>query len=370
MKDVIIIGGGLAGLTSAILLGRAGFDVLVIEKNQYPYHKVCGEYIANEVLPFLKSLGVEPERLNATKIKHLQISAPSGRLLEMPLDLGGFGISRQSFDHHLYEKAISAGTEFLLNTKVYDVKFTNDVFEVEIPGRAPLNAKVVIGTFGKRSNIDRQLSRKFMQQRSPWMGVKYHVRLDYPDDLIALHNFHEGYCGIAPIEFSKVNICYLTSRDNLKKHGSILEMEKQVLYKNPYLQAIFSKAHYLFMKPEVINEISFGKKEPVWNHILMAGDAAGMIAPLCGNGMAMAIHAGKIAAEECHRFLKSETSRSQMEQAYSHRWDKLFAQRLWAGRQIQRLFGEKLLTEAAISIAKNIPPLARFLVKKTHGETF
>ena len=54
--DVVIIGGGLAGLTCALHLSRKGVDVLLIEKNTYPHHKVCGEYVSNEVLPYLKRL--------------------------------------------------------------------------------------------------------------------------------------------------------------------------------------------------------------------------------------------------------------------------------------------------------------------------
>ena len=70
-------------------------------------------------------------------------------------------------------------------------------------------------------------------------------------------------------------------------------MERQVLLKNPHLKRIFSEADFVFGRPEVINEISFETKDPVENHILMAGDAAGMITPVCGNGMAIAIHSGK-----------------------------------------------------------------------------
>ena len=58
--DVIIIGGGLAGLTNAIHLSKSRQRVLLIEKNSYPKHKVCGEYISNEVLPYLNSLGINP----------------------------------------------------------------------------------------------------------------------------------------------------------------------------------------------------------------------------------------------------------------------------------------------------------------------
>src|SRR5688572_19390952 len=99
MKDVIIVGGGLAGLVNAIVLAKAGLQVVLIEKKQYPFHKVCGEYVSNEVLPFFHSLGIFPENLGASHISRLQVSSPSGqRVLHMPLDLGGFGISRYALD--------------------------------------------------------------------------------------------------------------------------------------------------------------------------------------------------------------------------------------------------------------------------------
>ena len=54
MYDVAILGGGLAGLTNAYLLTKVGYKVILFEKGSYPQHKVCGEYISNEALPFLK----------------------------------------------------------------------------------------------------------------------------------------------------------------------------------------------------------------------------------------------------------------------------------------------------------------------------
>ena len=70
--DVIIIGGGLAGLTSAIHLSKANHSVLLIEKNEYPKHKVCGEYVSNEVLPYLDFLGFNPFEFGAKRISKLK----------------------------------------------------------------------------------------------------------------------------------------------------------------------------------------------------------------------------------------------------------------------------------------------------------
>src|SRR5690606_10741318 len=113
--DVIIAGGGLAGLCNAISLSRAGLKVHVIEQKSYPVHKVCGEYISNETLPFLQSLQINPDQLNPSKISKLLISSPSGSTIHLPLDLGGFGLSRYTLDHFLYKHALGLGARFTLN---------------------------------------------------------------------------------------------------------------------------------------------------------------------------------------------------------------------------------------------------------------
>ena len=73
MRNIVIIGGGLAGLISSIQLIRAGISCTVIEKKSYPLHRVCGEYISNEALKFLKSARLYPEGIDIPKINFLEI---------------------------------------------------------------------------------------------------------------------------------------------------------------------------------------------------------------------------------------------------------------------------------------------------------
>ena len=82
MYQVIIIGGGLGGLLTAILLGRAGISTLVIEKKIYPFHKVCGEYISNEVTSYLHSIGLFPLEFSPPKINRLQISSKNDNVMK------------------------------------------------------------------------------------------------------------------------------------------------------------------------------------------------------------------------------------------------------------------------------------------------
>jgi flavin-dependent dehydrogenase len=147
-------------------------------------------------------------------------------------------------------------------------------------------------------------------------------------------------------------------------------MEEAVLYKNPFLKSLFLNAEFLYERPEVINEISFATKEPVENHVLMAGDAAGMITPLCGNGMALAIHSAKVLSEWVVKFCSKEITRPELELAYRKTWNDLFANRLWAGRQIQQLFGAEWTSNLAVNLMRKASPVAEFLIRQTHGRPF
>lgn len=370
MKDIIIVGGGLAGLINALQLARAGLDVLLIERKAYPFHKVCGEYVSNEVVPFLQSAGAYPEELDPVPIRHFMLSSCSGRYSTTSLDMGGFGISRYAFDQFLYERAKAAGALCRLETQVQNITYCNGAFRLLLPQGEQLEARLVIGAYGKRARLDRQLDRDFIHQHSPYIGVKYHIKADFPDDYIALHNFKGGYCGISRIENGRYNLCYLGSRASLRKYGNIQAMEKAVLYQNPFLKHIFTHAEFLFEKPEVINEISFAPKAPVENHILMSGDTAGLITPLCGNGMAMAIHSAKILSDLIIRYYHPHKfDRDMLEREYTRQWRQMFASRLWIGRHTQKLFGSQYTSEIGVQLLKSFPILARKIMSFTHGKT-
>ena len=131
---------------------------------------------------------------------------------------------------------------------------------------------------------------------------------------------------------------------------------------------MFETAQFLYDKPEVINEISFAPKRAVENHILMAGDSAGLITPLCGNGMAMAIHGAKFVSELSSAFLINQLTRAELENQYQRGWSQRFARRLWVGRTVQRLFGRPWLTEVGAWVFGAFKPALRTVMRQTHGE--
>jgi flavin-dependent dehydrogenase len=366
---VAIIGGGLAGLISGIELSKKGVPCILFERKKYPMHRVCGEYVSNETLPYLKSLDLHPEGLNPTQVTRFQLSSIRGQFATMPLDLGGFGISRFAFDQYLYREAEKLGVIFRTGTEVTKTDFAANKFILKTDS-GEHEADVVIGAYGKRSKLDMALDRNFIKKRSPYLGVKYHLLTDHARDLIALHNFEGGYCGVVGVENNVTNVCYLAEKKVLQRYGNVEEMEREVLHKNPLLKDVFLNSESLYEKPLVINEISFATKSPVEDHILMAGDSAGMITPLCGNGMAMAIHSAKIVSELVWNFAQKNITRAELETQYARTWNAQFAFRLKTGRTIQRFFGNRTLSAFTVKLAVNSSFISKLIIRNTHGEVF
>lgn len=365
--DVLIIGGGLAGLAGALHLSQHGLKVTLIEKSSYPKHKVCGEYVSNEILPYLNWLKADVSKLGPTTISKFQFSTRNGKMALANLPLGGFGISRYELDNFLYQKAIENGCT-IINETVTEVSFENDLFTITTPNQI-ITAKMVLGAYGKRSNIDQVLSRDFFTKKSSWLAVKAHYKGKFDNDVVALHNFEGGYCGVSKVENDIINICYLADYATFKQYKNIDEYQQNVLYKNKHLKTIFENSSLLFDKPITISQISFDKKLPVENHIIMVGDTAGLIHPLCGNGMAMAIHSAKIASELLLDYYTGKIkSRQELEKKYSQNWKKHFGKRLFTGRILAKVLRNKTITNALIAITVAIPKLLPAIIKQTHGK--
>jgi len=371
--DVGIVGGGLAGLSLSILLAKKEYKVVLFEKEKYPFHRVCGEYISLESWNFIESLGLNLSALNLPIIKKLIVSSPNGKRVNADLDLGGFGISRFFIDNELKKIAINNGVNVLEETKVNDVVFNDGKFAIKYKSESVTFA-VVVASFGKRSNLDVKWERDFVRRKpgklNNYIGVKYHIKSSFPCNTIALHNFSNGYCGISKVEGNAYCLCYLTTAQNLKNNNSIKEMEQNILYKNPFLKKIFTEAEFIFKEPVTISQISFERKTLIQNHVMMLGDAAGMITPLCGNGMSMALHSSKIASIYIDQYLNKEVTMTEMEKRYRQQWENNFGKRLKVGRIIQRMFGKELTTNLFISLLKPFPFLVNKIIKATHGKEF
>ncbi len=371
--DVAIIGGGLAGLAASIQLTKAGHSVVLFEKENYPFHKVCGEYISMESWDFLIGLGLPLPKMDLPFIDSLFLTAPNGKSFTTKLPLGGFGISRYRLDSCLAEIAKQNGVHLIEGTKIDTVLF-NESFELNFHSKT-VTAKICCASFGKRSNLDVKWKRSFLQAADKrldnYIGIKYHIKTNWKQNVIGLHNFEKGYCGISKIEEDKYCLCYITKAENLKKcDNNIQQLQEKFLYSNPHLKTIFLNSELCDSFPVTISQINFNKKTQVEDHVLMLGDAAGMITPLCGNGMSIALHTSKIASALIHDFLLGKISRQQMEKQYETEWKHHFAKRLKTGRMLQRFFGSDRLSNLFVETFRLFPFLSKPVIKMTHGKPF
>ena len=366
--DVLIIGGGLSGLAAAIHLAKHNLNVVVIEKNSYPKHKVCGEYISNEVLPYLKYLDINVFELGAKKISKFELTTIKNKLIKTNLPLGGFGISRYTLDDALAQKAVKNGVQIIEDT-VTDIQFKNETFSVTTKNNHKFTSKITIGAFGKRSNLDIKLERAFIKKKSPYLAVKTHVNGNFPEDVVALHNFKGGYCGVSKVEGDRINLCYITDFNVFKKFKDIDTFQKEVLFKNTALKLIFENSQPIFDTPLTISQISFETKKPIENHIIMCGDTAGMIHPLCGNGMSMAIRSAQIASDLIIVYLQEKTTtRQELEKHYEKQWNAAFKNRLKVGHVVAALFNKDKIAEILMVFLNWFPGILPHIIKRTHGK--
>lgn len=365
--DVIVVGGGLAGLSSAILLAEKGIKVAVFEKKKYPSHKVCGEYLSKEVEPFLQYLGIDPVEHGARSISQLELGTSNGKLLKSKLSLGAWGLSRYELDNILYQKAVQAGVTLFENEPVrqihkdgeqWIIRSTNDYYF----------SRVVLCAHGKRDVLDKNLVRTFLRDRTGFMAVKYHMHSVFPKNTIGLYTFKDGYAGINSVENGVTCFCYLMKRSNMISFSSISEMEKVILYANPFLKHFIESSQPVYSAPLVINEVSFSFKELYKDGIFYTGDSAAMIAPVCGNGMAMALTNSILLSEILERVLNSSAiEEKKIAENYTSEWHSKFRTRMLTGKAIQSLFLNERLLDFSIPVLNSIPFATQALVRLTHG---
>jgi flavin-dependent dehydrogenase len=367
--DVAIIGGGIAGLALANDINSRGYNVVVIEKGNYPRHKVCGEYISMESYNYLHKICPALKQLNLPIITNFKITTGTTKEFTTILDLGGFGVSRYLLEELLFEEAKKKGVVFLLDTKTKDIRYENEMYTIETSAEN-IFSKLVCNSSGRRSNLETKGGVEQLNSTN-YVGIKYHIKLKRDPNLIEIHNFPGGYCGISNIENDKACLCYIVNSKKLKEaNNSIPELEKNTLYKNSRLKKIFSDAEFLFQQPLTISGINFRIKQPVNNGSFFLGDSAGSIAPITGNGMSVALRAASVLASLIDDHFSGKVNSQQLEEKYNKFWNKEFSTRIKLSRYFQKLSEFSLLTGITINLFKAFPSLARGIIKLTHGKPF
>jgi len=370
--DAIIIGGGLAGCSTALQLARRGHSVVLFEKGTYPRQKLCGEFLSPEVRASFRHLGLtdQIQAEGATAIQQARLTAANGTETTHALPEPAVGLSRYALDALLYRTACEAGVEGHPGTRVTDVQGSlEDGFAVTAEG-TPVTGRIVIGAHGRRGALDRTLDRPFLNEQSPYVAFKAHYAGPAAEALsgtIELHSAPGGYCGLSPVEAGRINVCWIGRVDALTSAGGTpTAMLTQHLRQNAALDERLHGLERVSEGFEAVSQVPLMPKERFVDDVCMVGDAAGMIAPLCGDGMGMALQTADLAAPLLDRFLR-ERDASPFRHDYRAAWRDAFGQRMRLGRWAHAAAFRPRAAQALIRACRWMPPFARWLIRSTRG---
>ncbi|MGK2858012.1 MAG: NAD(P)/FAD-dependent oxidoreductase [Thermoanaerobaculia bacterium] len=333
--DLLIIGGGPAGATLASMAARHGVSVVVLERDSFPRDKVCGEFLSWDAFPILERIGAMDAiaRCTPARITRALLVTPR-RVTESPLPQPAYGISRMKLDEILLRNATAAGAFAAEECVVESLERSNAGHAVVVRPRGgePLRieAKLTVGAWGRWGRLDLNLGRKFTSdRRQRHIGFKRHYAagLTAPD-VIELHPFAGGYLGAQPIEGSRSNLCGLVHQSEISSlKGGWPRFTENLAASSTSLHALFAAAEPLQDEFLSSDPVIFRAKEPVHEGAILIGDSAGLIDPLTGNGMAMAIQSAALAAPFALAILGG-ADRMTLLSAYARAHRELFAARL------------------------------------------
>jgi menaquinone-9 beta-reductase len=232
------------------------------------------------------------------------------------------------------------------------------------------SALTVIGAHGRRAGIDRVLGRSFFSQRHPFVALKAHFHGPPIPGQIRLHTFPGGYCGMSEIEGDAQVVCLLVREDIFQharqKNGPdafIAWMQTQ----NPAIQSWLGQAERIHERWIAIAQVPFLSKPVVDGDVVMAGDAAGLIPPLAGNGISMALEGGALAANYITTFLSRQISAADLRRMYASAWKQKFGTRLKLGLALQPVMLRPQSVRFALRAMNLFPWLGQYLVEHTRA---
>jgi flavin-dependent dehydrogenase len=362
--DVAIIGAGPAGSTLAALLAGRGVGVALVDRDEFPRDKLCGEFLSYDALPILERLGLLDaiDDAGAPRIARCRV-AGARRTYEFAFPHEARGVSRLFLDDLLHRTAVARGARAIAETA------TSIVGARMIAGEHELEATVLVGAWGRWGRFDGQLGRSFVQDRVHRnFGFKRHYRSASSDrDVIELHSFPRGYLGVSGIEGGLTNICGLVHASRLTGHkGRWDAFVETIRRERAGLDAMYARhepAQEGFLSSE---PVIFRARSPVERGVVMIGDASGVIDPLTGNGMAMAIQSALVAAPFVLDLLARAGDRVAIERAYTATHRAMFASRIAWSRRVAMLLSRPALLDAALRTIRG-PAAGKLLLRKTRA---
>ncbi len=372
--DIIVIGGGPAGSSAAMFLSKKGYSVALIEKKVFPREVLCGEFISKEVNQFLEenSLFNDFLKLNPNPITSFRYSGSTDKEISSEFNFHAYALKRSKLDLFLLTKAGDKGAIIFQPAEVNEISRINEGYSVQLKienQNVNLFSKIVVAAYGKQNIFDKKLNRKCSMISSQLNGIKMHLDRDYFNNFsqheIQIFTGSGIYCGLNAVDENTVTLCYLYDREKIRTTNT--KMLQHLADENPKFKSLlkydFSE---LFESVPVYGtgDIYFGTRELTDSGIFFLGDAAGVIAPLAGDGIGMAVQSAQLLAGILSKYnldiLKSTED-------YNREWRNKFSGRLKTARSIQSLIMNKTIEKIGLNFVSLFPFLLPKLITHTRG---
>ena len=376
--DVIIIGGGPAGSTAALYLSKYGFNTCIIEKKKFPREILCGEFLSGEVSKTLNELNLFESFLseNPVKLSKFKFINEKGTEISSEFDFPAYALKRSLFDNFLLKSAAANGVKVYQPAEAKNIKRDGDKFLVQIKisddKEIIINSDYVIAAYGKQNILDKKLNRSFAGSKTELQAIKFHIPNNcinnFPSDEIRIYTGEGIYCGLNRVSDEETTLCLIEKR--IKGEDSPRDRIINLINSNKSFGKLFGKDFEKLLYELTIygtGNIFFGKKTIVENGMFMAGDAAGVIAPLTGDGIGMAVQSAKLISSLMAEQKSRKYNRKELEDIYLSEWNKLFLNRLRIADFIQKLLFTKMMNNLSFTLVKNLPFVLPKLIRATRG---
>lgn len=348
-RDVIVVGAGPAGATAAATLAQKGYDVLLLDRYQFPRDKTCGDAVPAGAIELLWRLGMREkiekavERGELYPLDGMLLVSPRGHELHAKFQRGKEGSEsyvapRIYFDALIQEHAVASGAEFCQGQAKVPIVENGKVVGIraQANGRThDLRARLVIGADGVTSVVARHLRPKNEKHKDEHRAVALRAYIEDIEELPKEVEFYlykdilPGYAWIFPIGKNKANIGLGMRLDHFRKRKYNLEQMLQDFLERPEIKKRLLRGGQL--RDVATWQLNFGSQKNmryVFDGALLVGDAAGFINPLTGGGIHNALVSAELAAQVADEALQAnDLSRSKMrvyeQLCHEHMWESM-----------------------------------------------